>query len=454
MKRIVCIGGGPAGLYFGSADEEALPAHESTVYERNRPDDTFGWGVVFSDQTHGQLRARATRRPHAAILGSFHHWDDIDIHFARPARSSAAATASAASARKRLLNILQERAARARRRTSRSSTEVADDAAFADADLIIAADGVNSRDPRRSTRPSSSPTSTCASAASSGSAPRRSSPRSRSRSSRPSTAGSRSTRTSSARTSRPSSSRRARRPGAAHGLDQVDADAVDRLLREAVRALSRRPPAAEQRRASARLRAGSNFNRVLLQAAGTTGNLVLIGDAAHTAHFSIGSGTKLAMEDAISLVASRHRQPTDSGPAALSAYQRGAQSRSAEAAERRAQSHGVVRERGALRAPAAGAVRLQPADGQPAHRSREPEAARSAVRGGRTSAGSRERAGAADARAADVPALQAARHGADEPRRRVADGAVLRRRRHARRLASRALRRSARSAARAWCSPR
>ena len=55
--RIVCIGGGPAGALFRAADEKADPAHDITVVERNRPDDTFGWGVVFSDQTLGNLRA-------------------------------------------------------------------------------------------------------------------------------------------------------------------------------------------------------------------------------------------------------------------------------------------------------------------------------------------------------------------------------------------------------------
>ena len=57
MKRIVCLGGGPAGLYAAILLRKALPAARIEVYERNRPDDTFGWGVVFSDQTMGNFRA-------------------------------------------------------------------------------------------------------------------------------------------------------------------------------------------------------------------------------------------------------------------------------------------------------------------------------------------------------------------------------------------------------------
>ena len=55
--RIVCIGGGPAGLYFGLLMKKENPAHQVTVVERNRPYDTFGWGVVFSDATMENMRA-------------------------------------------------------------------------------------------------------------------------------------------------------------------------------------------------------------------------------------------------------------------------------------------------------------------------------------------------------------------------------------------------------------
>ena len=72
------------------------PAHEITVVERNRPYDTFGWGVVFSDQTLGNLQA-ADPQTAAEILGAFNHWDDIEVHI-QGRRSAPAATASAASA--------------------------------------------------------------------------------------------------------------------------------------------------------------------------------------------------------------------------------------------------------------------------------------------------------------------------------------------------------------------
>ena len=85
MRRIVCLGGGPAGLYAAILLRKALPSSRIEIYERNRPDDTFGWGVVFSDQTMGNFRA-ADPETHSAVLSSFHHWDDIAIHFGgRPA---------------------------------------------------------------------------------------------------------------------------------------------------------------------------------------------------------------------------------------------------------------------------------------------------------------------------------------------------------------------------------
>src|SRR5258708_15535152 len=74
------MGGGQPGLYAAILLRKALPSARIEVYERNRPDDTFGWGVVFSDQTMGNFRA-ADPETHSAILSSFHHWDDIAIHF-------------------------------------------------------------------------------------------------------------------------------------------------------------------------------------------------------------------------------------------------------------------------------------------------------------------------------------------------------------------------------------
>ena len=72
MKRIVCLGGGPAGLYAAILLRKARPSARIEVYERNRPDDTFGWGVVFSDRTMENFRT-ADPESHRAIISSFHH---------------------------------------------------------------------------------------------------------------------------------------------------------------------------------------------------------------------------------------------------------------------------------------------------------------------------------------------------------------------------------------------
>ena len=78
--RIVSVGGGPAGLYLAILMKQADARHEVTVLERNRPDDTFGFGVVFSDATMGTF-ADADQASHDAIRARFAHWDDIDIHY-------------------------------------------------------------------------------------------------------------------------------------------------------------------------------------------------------------------------------------------------------------------------------------------------------------------------------------------------------------------------------------
>ena len=138
--RIVCIGGGPAGLYFGLLMKLRNPAHHVSVIERNRPYDTFGWGVVFSDQTLDNLRA-ADRPSADMILDAFNHWDDIDIHFrGRTLRSSGHGFCGIG--RKRLLNILQARC-EALGVELVFETSVTDDDRY-DADLIIASDGANS----------------------------------------------------------------------------------------------------------------------------------------------------------------------------------------------------------------------------------------------------------------------------------------------------------------------
>jgi len=138
--RIVCIGGGPAGLYFGLLMKLRNPAHEVSVIERNRPYDTFGWGVVFSDQTLENLRT-ADATSAEMILDAFNHWDDIDVHFGgRTIRSSGHGFCGIG--RKRLLNILQARCEALGVKLV-FETNVTNDDVY-DADLIIACDGANS----------------------------------------------------------------------------------------------------------------------------------------------------------------------------------------------------------------------------------------------------------------------------------------------------------------------
>jgi anthraniloyl-CoA monooxygenase len=143
--NIVCIGGGPAGLYFGLLMKKQDPAHDITVIERNRPYDTFGWGVVFSDQTLGKLVA-ADEETARSILQAFNHWDDIDVHF-KGRTISSGGHGFCGIGRKRLLNILQARCEALGVRLV-FEREVGDDQAIASeygADLVVACDGLNSR---------------------------------------------------------------------------------------------------------------------------------------------------------------------------------------------------------------------------------------------------------------------------------------------------------------------
>lgn len=142
--KIVCLGGGPAGLYFGLLMKLQDPANEVTVIERNRPYDTFGWGVVFSDATMDNLR-QADPVSAKTIGDAFNHWDDIEIHYRdRSIRTSGHGFIGIG--RKHLLNILQARCEEVGVKLV-FETFVQDDQALArdyDADLVIAADGINS----------------------------------------------------------------------------------------------------------------------------------------------------------------------------------------------------------------------------------------------------------------------------------------------------------------------
>ena len=105
--RIVCIGGGPAGLYFGLLMKKENPAHHVTVIERNQPYDTFGWGVVFSDATMENMRAWDPVTAQE-IETAFNHWDDIEVLF-KGTRQRTTGHGFVGIGRKQLLNILQRR---------------------------------------------------------------------------------------------------------------------------------------------------------------------------------------------------------------------------------------------------------------------------------------------------------------------------------------------------------
>ena len=140
--NIVCIGGGPAGLYFGLLMKRQQPTHDITVVERNKPYDTFGWGVVFSDATMDNMR-QWDGETAAAIEQAFNHWDDIELLFkGRTIRSGGHGFVGIG--RKKLLNILQRRCERLDVKLV-FETEVESVEDCADADLIIASDGINSR---------------------------------------------------------------------------------------------------------------------------------------------------------------------------------------------------------------------------------------------------------------------------------------------------------------------
>ena len=141
--KIACVGGGPAGLYFAISMKVRDAGHEIHVFERNRPDDTFGWGVVFSDQTVENLMANDPVSGET-IRGEFAHWDDIDVHI-HGERIRSSGHGFIGIGRKRLLAILQTRARELGVVLHFRHEAGPDLADWADYDLVIAADGANSR---------------------------------------------------------------------------------------------------------------------------------------------------------------------------------------------------------------------------------------------------------------------------------------------------------------------
>ena len=298
--RIGVLGGGPGGLYFALLAKRADPAHEVTVVERNAPDATFGWGVVFSEETLGALRD-ADYPSYVEITDTFARWSAIEVVYGgRTVRSGG--HVFTAIARRRLLEILQRRCREVGVELA-FQRELPDLDAFADRDLVVAADGVNSTARRlleRHLRPTLDVH--------------------RSRfvwfgSDLPLDAFTFIFRTTP------------------HGVFQVhaypfDADTstfIVETTEDTWRAAGLDQAGASESIAFCQELFAPELdghkllsNRSLWISFVTVrcqswhhGNVVLLGDAAHTAHFTIGSGTKLAMEDAVALGQALQRHPAD-----------------------------------------------------------------------------------------------------------------------------------------------
>ena len=307
LQRILCIGGGPAGLYFALLMKQRDPTLTVTVVERNRPFDTFGWGVVLSDQTLGNLR-RADPESAALIGEAFNHWDDIEV-FYKGGRVRSGGHGFCGIGRKKLLNILQDRCL-ALGVNLVFETDVADDQALAaqyNADLVIASDGLNSRIRTRYAETFQ--------------------PDIDNRECRFVWLGTKKTfdaftfafvqtehgwfQAHAYKFDGETSTFIVETPEAvwkAHGIDQMSqADGVAFCEKLFAPYLDGHPLISN----AAHLRGSAiwiRFPRVICNTwvhqqdiAGRKTPIVLMGDAAHTAHFSIGSGTKLALEDAIDL---------------------------------------------------------------------------------------------------------------------------------------------------------
>lgn len=140
--KVAIIGGGPAGLYAAILLKKQRPAAAITVYERNRADDTFGFGVVFSDATLDNFE-KHDLPSYRRITQEFAYWDDIAVHF-RGTVHRVGGNGFCGCSRQKLLLILQERA-RELGVVLHFEVDIEDESRFADADLILLADGVNSR---------------------------------------------------------------------------------------------------------------------------------------------------------------------------------------------------------------------------------------------------------------------------------------------------------------------
>ncbi|MEV7063257.1 bifunctional salicylyl-CoA 5-hydroxylase/oxidoreductase [Streptomyces collinus] len=305
--RVAIIGGGPGGLYAAALLKRLDPAREITVWERNAPDDTFGFGVVLSDETLGGIE-HADREVYEALQRHFTRWDDIDIVH-RDTRHTSSGHGFAALGRQRLLEILHTRC-RDLGVDIRFRTEAPADLPRTH-DLVIAADGIHSTTRERHADVF-----------------------------RPRVTNHRcryiwlaadfpfdSFRFEIAETEHgvmqlhgypyaPDAStviiEMREEVWRAAGFDELDeAESVERCAKIFAEALRGRPLKSNNS-------TWTTF-RTVVNDRWSHGNVVLLGDAAHTAHFSIGSGTKLAVEDALALAACLEER--DSLPEALAAYE-------------------------------------------------------------------------------------------------------------------------------------
>ena len=303
--RIDCVGGGPGGLYFAVLMKKADPRHHVRVIERNRPDDTFGFGVVFSDATMAGI-ADADSEAYRGIARHLVHWDDIDVHY-RGERISSTGHGFSGMSRHTLLHVLQEQACAAGVELL-FEHELTSLDALAGADLVVGADGVNSTvrrllDDRITTIVDHRPN-----------------------------------RFVWLGTTKPFPAFTFYFKRDAHGLWRVHAYQYgpDRSTfivecREETWRAAGMDRAAEEDTAAFLERLFADeldghrliTNRSIWRQFPTirtepwsSGNVVLLGDAAHTAHFSVGSGTRMAMEDAVALrdaLVAIHDGPAEAG---------------------------------------------------------------------------------------------------------------------------------------------